>query len=354
MKKFPLMISAAILTGTIAMQCGVFAQETEVENAQIEYTAADYDVDFKYSKTEIDHYKKDECDEQGTIVSMEYDTPAYLYNELLGVDETLHKKLYVYLPYNYDENQQYNILYLMHGGGDNQEYWLGNDNGGRPVFGDVTSNVLDNMIKEGLCDPLIVVGPTFYSDVEGMTISEETAKEYAENVLGEPDIASASSLHTQFFQYELRNNIIPLVESTYSTYAGGDVSEENLVATRDHRAYAGLSMGSMTSVHSVLEGCTDIISYVGSYSGIKADFENFKRIMEADFADYDLNFWFNGEGVEDIAFGEHMEFHNQVTSQMTDKFVDGKNYAMVVLEDGNHAWASWITDLYNTLLVFFK
>ncbi|MCD8154220.1 MAG: esterase family protein [Clostridiales bacterium] len=354
MRKRRLLLNVTALLCALAVPCSVYAEEAEEEQVQVEYSTADYDVDFKYTKTEIDHYKEDECDEQGTIVSLEYDAPAYLFNELLDVDETVHKKLNVYLPYNYDETQQYNVLYLMHGGGDNQEYWLGSDNGGRPVYGEITSNLLDNMIQEGLCDPVIVVAPTFYSPVDGMTIPDDVAAEYAEEVLGEPDIAAPDSLYTQFFQYELRNDIIPLIESTYSTYAGGDTSEENLIATRDHRAYAGLSMGSMTSVHSVLEGCSDIISYVGSYSGIKANFDNFKSIMEEDFADYEMNYWYNGEGVEDIAFEEHIEFHNNVTSQMTDKFVDGENYAMVVLEDGNHAWTSWITHLYNTLLVFFK
>ena len=57
---------------------------------------------------------------------------------------------------------------------------------------------------------------------------------------------------------------------------------------------------------------------------------------------------------EDIAVAEHVAFYNDVKEQMSDKFVDGENLAMVMLEDGNHAWTSWITDLYNSLLVFFK
>mgnify|MGYP000152248482 CR=1 FL=1 len=66
---------------------------------------------------ELDKLKKNACDEQGTVETLEYDTPAYAVNEILGTDETIHKSLHVYLPYNYDETKQYNILYLMHGGG---------------------------------------------------------------------------------------------------------------------------------------------------------------------------------------------------------------------------------------------
>lgn len=67
-----------------------------------------------------------------------------------------------------------------------------------------------------------------------------------------------------------------------------------------------------------------------------------------------LNFWYNGNGVEDIAFEEHYEIYNQLMESMSNKFVDGENSAMVVLEDGAHNYAAWIVDLYNCLLVFFK
>ena len=93
---------------------------------------------------------KQPCDEQGTVVELEYDTPAYAVNDLLGLDETLHKKVEVYLPYGYDETKQYNILYLLHGtegetDGPMEEFWL-------KQWGDTTLPVLDNMIKQGLWD----------------------------------------------------------------------------------------------------------------------------------------------------------------------------------------------------------
>lgn len=354
MKKLLALMLALVMVAMLLPAGAAFADDAE----SVEYTTAEYAEPFLYSKKDdaFTPYKKNACEQQGTIVPLEYDTPAYMFNELLGVDETLHKKLYVYLPYGYDASKQYNVLYLMHGGGDSQEYWLGKDkelSGGRPVFGETTQNVLDNMIFEGLCEPLIVVGPTFYSPVEGMEISDEQVKAFAEEI-GEDNFTRVEDLYTWFFRYELRNEIIPLVETGYSTYAGGDMSEESLVASREHRAYAGLSMGSITSAHSVLMGCTDIIAYVGSFSGLRTNFELFKRTMEEQFAEYPIKFWYNGEGVEDIAFVEHIQFHNNVTSQMTDTFRDGENYAMVVLTDGNHAWTSWITELYNVLLVFFK
>ncbi len=37
---------------------------------------------------------------------------------------TCKKTAYVYLPYGYSEEKEYNILYLMHGTGDDEKYWL--------------------------------------------------------------------------------------------------------------------------------------------------------------------------------------------------------------------------------------
>lgn len=36
------------------------------------------------------------------------------------------------------------------------------------THGKTTMRVLDHMIEDGLCEPLIVVTPTFYADVEGV------------------------------------------------------------------------------------------------------------------------------------------------------------------------------------------
>ena len=326
---------------------------------KLTYTTVEYSEPFIYTKDDKDfkaNYKTKECDEQGTIVRLEYDTPAYAVNEIFGAEETLHKAMNIYLPYGYDAATQYNILYLMHGGGENEEYWLGKDkeiNGGRPVFGATTQNVLDNMIKDGLCDPVIVVCPTFYSIVEGKEITADLAAAYGEKI-GDQYMTNEACVFAEFFKEELRNNIIPFVETTYSTYAGGDVSLDSLIASRDHRAFAGFSMGSMVSIHSAVMGCADIMAYVGSWSGALTPVDRLKEAVTETFGEYRLKYWYNGEGVEDIAYNDHVGFHNEVMAELSDVFVDGENYAFVMLENGNHAWTSWITELYNVLLVFFK
>ena len=144
------------------------------------------------------------------------------------------------------------------------------------------------------------------------------------------------------------------MEGKFSTYAGGDTGEESLIASRDHRAFAGLSRGSMTVCRSGLTQNADIIAWFGSYSGAWQEFDAMKEALEGEFAAYPIRFWYNGNGVGDFALPNHEEFRDLTLEQMGDRFVDGENYAFVTLTDGAHRYESWIADLYNSLLVFFR
>ncbi len=121
----------------------------------------------------------------------------------------LEKSVNVYLPYGYDENQEYDILYLLHGTGGFEDYWIGDSSTGK-----VTCNVLDNMIEAGECEPVIVVSPTYYSPTEEMGYRKMDPMELFNN---EKD--PYADQWPMYFWKELRNDIIPLIESTYSTYA---------------------------------------------------------------------------------------------------------------------------------------
>lgn len=344
-------IALVLLAALLTLTCLTPAlAETEPSEAAKAYSESRYQWDFFYSIDDTKEIRNTPVEQQGHIEEMTYEAPAYAYNEILGVDETVSKRLLVYLPYDYDPAQQYNIIYLMHGGGETENFWLGT---GERCHGEADSNVFDYMIMNGLCDPFIAVAPTFYSDVEGMEITDEQALAFGAE-LGDTNLNRVDALHTWFFQYELRNDIIPLVESNYSTYAGGDTSTESLIASREHRAYAGLSMGSMASFHSILMGNLDIIAYCGSFSGCLTDYDLFKKFQTEDFADYPVKFWYNGNGFLDQALEEHVAFYDTATSDMPERFSDGENAVMVVMPDGKHSWTAWVTDLYNSLMVFFK
>ena len=154
--------------------------------------------------------------EQGTLVELDYK------RELTTASgDPLYSTAVVYLPYGYTEEKQYDVLYLMHGMGGSQYTFLGNESlaGGMKV-------VLDSMIENGDIKPVIVVAPG---------LEESADVDLANQVIGE-------LINT------IVKDLIPLVESTYSTYAES-TSEEDLIASRDHRCFGGFSMGGCATWH---------------------------------------------------------------------------------------------------------
>ena len=133
---------------------------------------------------------------------------------------TLEKSANVYLPADYDTApaQRYNIFYLMHGGGGNEDAWLDSC----PV-----KNVLDRLNAEGKLAPTLVVFPTYYT--EGNTPEAE-------------DFRIAGREEILVFQKELIRNLVPAVESRYRTFAES-TDAAGLAASRMHRGFGGFSMG---------------------------------------------------------------------------------------------------------------
>ncbi len=268
-----------------------------------------------------------ECANKGTVELFEYTSETY-------DDEhrQLSKKAFVYLPYGYDNSQKYNVLYLLHGGGFMQEWWL-------DMFPD-TVTILDNMIAQGVCKPCIIVTPTFYHDEENKSTHDEGI---CEN-----------------FRFELRKDLIPAVESHYSTFADGDVSEENLVKTRNHRAFAGLSLGSMTTYRAAFYNNFDLFSYYGPFSGCCGPFGNHdlevericKTLAEGHEKGLELDYMFCANGDKDIAFEEHKDIMERAVKQSPFLKQD-ENYDFYIILGGVHDMKAWQLHLYHALQVFF-
>ena len=134
----------------------------------------------------------------------------------------------VYTPPGYDPSKKYNILYLMHGGNEKETTIIEEFK---------MNNILDNMIVNGELEPIIMVCPNF------------------------------NKCSAQTFYKEWRSYLIPFIETRYSTYADGDVTEANLKATRYHRAYGGFSMGAASTWAGIVHGCMEICAYWMPLSG---------------------------------------------------------------------------------------
>ncbi|MBR4718559.1 MAG: hypothetical protein IKP09_10920, partial [Lentisphaeria bacterium] len=176
-------------------------------------------------------------EKSGKVVSFKYKTRD---NSKEGSAD-IEKTALIYLPAGYDEKDtktQYNILYLMHGGGGNENQYFGGEGRNSQM-----KNVLDNMIAKGDIKPIIVVTPTY-------------------NVPYASDMNSTS----MNFHLELVKDLIPAVEKQYHTYAK-DVTKEGIHASKWHRAFSGFSMGGVCT-WGVFDHCID---QIGCYIPISGD-----------------------------------------------------------------------------------
>ena len=159
--------------------------------------------------------------QRGRVVRLDYTTTSY------ATGQTTSRYAYVYLPYGYDADQQqrYNVLYLMHGGGGSEETYFGGAGQESTL-----KRVADNMIERGDIRPCIIVTPSFYLPDDGNTSVSNSAEAVRE------------------FPSELVNSLMPAVESTYRTYAQSTTAD-GLRQSRRHRAFSGFSMGSVCTWH---------------------------------------------------------------------------------------------------------
>lgn len=278
----------------------------------------------------------------GTIEELSYTTRSYYLESLpenAGKEIELTKTALVYLPAGYDPSQQYDVMYLLHGTGEDEKCWL-------TFKGKDVINVLENMVAQGLCKPVILVTPTWYSPETAYTTQEEY------NADPNPDG------WTSAFGAELRNDLIPAVEAKYSTYAGGDTSPEKLIETREHRAFCGVSRGSMTVMKSGLMQNLDYISYFGNFSGVWTEVSELKAALtDPAFDSYPIGYWYNGTGDADTVGGaneHHPVFFEEALKEMPDKLTNGVNAAMIVKKTSGHDYNAWLSDFYNVMLVFYK
>ena len=304
---FPLVMSVLILVGFL----GFWKLRYEAAyNAQGQARDELWAVPAKYDE--------EEPKQAGTVEEIVYDTKAY------ATDERIVKKTaYVYLPYGYSKDKQYNILYLMHGTGDDEKYWLKTN--------PYNKTMLDNMIADRDIEPLIVVTPTFYV---------------------EDDCADDLDQLTYSFAKELRNDLMPEIESSYSTYAKS-ADDEGFSQSRDHRAFAGLSRGAVTMYHSALCQSLDYFSWFGAFSGSRTDKTAFEdTIQTGDFAELSIHYLYVASGTFDFALPGQVQDY-QALLDIEPRLRSGVNTCFDVFPMRYHSMGNWHLALYNFLQKIF-
>lgn len=269
---------------------------------------------------------------QGKVERLDYESKDYVRDS-----RAITKTAYIYLPYGYDPNgtSRYNIIYLMHG-------WGGSAGECFTLDGGSMKNMLDNMIERGEIEPVIVVSATFYNENSGHDFSSSVS-EFRE------------------FHKDFENHLMPSVESRYRTYAKS-ASEADLKASRDHRAFGGFSLGSVTTW---LEFChdSDYIRYFlpmsGSswYYGGYGDFqikknvdfiENLVKTQELDNRGY---FIYHAVGTNDAVKYQSEEMAKEMLSR---KIFSSEHYVFYQKTGGIHDFVATQEFVFNALPMFFK
>ena len=267
--------------------------------------------------------------EPGSLHTAEYEAKNY------SCEEYFTKRLTVYLPYGYDESRQYNVLFLLHTAGGSENTWLVDPTGYRFTDGMETvrvKNMLDNLIQEGLCEPMIVVCPSGY--------------------LAAGAIYADSSFSYDQFDYEFANNILPYVAEHYATYAEGG-SHEQLVAARDHFGVLGASYGSYLNYISIFATHMDLVSNYCFVGGGPIEYDYIKfRWNTRGFEDFKLHCVYIVEGEHDDRMQPELSYRYLLNN--ASQYFSDENLHFSVIYGAGHEGRSWINGLYNAAQIFFR
>ena len=229
----------------------------------------------------------------------------WYWSETLGCQRRMH----VWTPAGYERGtEELPVLYLIHGGGDNDASWPGVGAAGW---------ILDNLLAEGKMVPMVVVMPNGTIETKDM--------------MGEVPL----------FGEDMVRSIIPFVEKNY-----------RVKADQSHRAMAGLSMGGMETMetafrHPELFSHVWVLSSSFSPGNQKPYVESLKLkeiapVLNANFKDL----VFTQGGPEDIAYNNCKETLGYLDEAgVKYRFMEGP---------GGHSWFTWRRDLSNLAPTLFR
>jgi enterochelin esterase-like enzyme len=234
------------------------------------------------------------------------------------------RRMHIYTPPGYDaSSDKYPVLYLLHGGGDEDSGW---STIGRAGF------ILDNLLAAGKAKPMVVVMPN------GSLPRPANLPTVAPGEQPSPEVVAALAAARNRFTSELMKEIIPFVEKSF-----------RVVADREHRAIAGLSMGGGQTLQVVVDN-PDQFAYVNVWSaGIgqnAAEWEsrNVAFLDNPKISDWVLRFSIC-VGDKDFAFNGSKALSEVLTRHGI------KNELTV--SGGGHTWINWRRYLHQTAQTLF-
>ena len=226
----------------------------------------------------------------------------------LGVQRRLH----VYTPPGYDgSGKRYPVFYLLHGGGDEDSGW---STIGRAGF------ILDNLIAAKKAQPMIVVMPN------GSLPMPANLSRPTPGTTPSPEAAAAYAAARARFVPELMKEVIPHVEKNF-----------RVLADREHRAIAGLSMGGGQTLQ-VITANPDQFAYVGVWSaGIGQNAGEWESTNAAFLNNPKINSWIK---LFSISVGEK-DFTLNGSKSLQEALNKHGIKNQIHISGGGHTWINW-------------
>jgi len=248
------------------------------------------------------------------------------------------KPAMVYTPPGYSSSQKYPVLYLLHGIGGNETHWSGPG---------AAAAILDNLVADKKAVPMIVVMPHGRTSNEPETLffggrgGRGARGATAGNARGEiPGGRGGAAMAVEFtayaaFERELLADLIPFIESRYST-----------MADREHRALAGLSMGGGQSLNFGL-GNLDTFAWVGGFSSAPNTMPPAQLLRDPAVARQKLKLLWVSCGDQDSLFNISEGVHKYLVEQKVP-------HIWHVDIGGAHTFPVWKNDLYHVSTLLFR
>ena len=232
-----------------------------------------------------------------------------------------YRKMYIYTPPGYEQNpdKRYPVLYLQHGGGEDERGW---------VFQGNVNIILDNLIADGKAKPMIIVMNSGYAHFAGTPSPVQDP-----NGRSTPDFFVA-------FEDMMLKDVIPFIDSNYRT-----------LSDRDNRAMAGLSWGSKQTMDLTTDHL-DLFSYIGGFSGAgritpETDFKTVYGGAFANSEDFNKKVKVLFLGIGSVEGPGTKNFHEALAKiGVKSIYFESPGTA--------HEWLTWRRCLYNFAPLLFK
>lgn len=230
------------------------------------------------------------------------------------------RRCFIYTPPDYDKNltSRYPVLYLQHGGGEDETGW---SNQGK------VNLIMDNLLAEGRAVPFLIV-----MDNGSWAMPARRPSPRGEGRQPWPPEGWADT-----FEKVLLEEVIPMIDAEYRT-----------LSAQTHRAMAGLSMGGMQTNVIAMRNL-DVFSHIGIFSGgtvgdpasahhgVMADAEAFNKKMKLIF--------------ESCGSRENPDVIQNHTEQLK---AAGLNAVCYISPNTGHEWQTWRRSFYHFAPLLFR